>query len=157
MSAHASRTAVDTDHSPADFAGSAFESIKGGATELQARAAEAFPATSRFLGRVVYKTSYALAFGVTFPVMMVVRVMPKDNALVHGLVDGATAARDRVDEWRGEADDDLHDSDDELSHVSDNGSSHHHPDSSDHVTHRRTKAKRSGTRKTTRPASRKKS
>jgi hypothetical protein len=157
MSAHASRTAVHTDNSPADFAGSAFESVRAGAHELQERAAEALPATSHFLGRVVYKTSYALAFGVTFPVMMVVRVIPKDNALVHGLVDGAIAARDRVDEWRGEVDEDLHESEGDLARAFDNGSAHHDEDSSKHTTHRRTKAKRSGTRKTTRAASRKKS
>jgi hypothetical protein len=156
MSAHASRTAVHTDNSPADLAGSAFESARHGATELRERVVEALPAAGHFLGRVVYKTSYALAFGVTFPVMMVVRVVPKDNAVVHGLVDGAIAARDRVDEWRGEAEEDMHDSEDDLAHASDNGSAHHE-DSSKHATRRRTKAKRSGTRKPTRTASRKKS
>jgi hypothetical protein len=155
MSAHASRTAVHTDNSPADLAGSAFESVKAGAHELQARAAEALPVASHFLGRVVYKTSYALAFGVTFPVMMVVRIVPKDNAFVHGLVDGAIAARDRVDEWRGESEE-VHDSEDDLAHALDNGSAHHE-DPAMHVTRRRTKSKRSGTRKTTRTASRKKS
>jgi hypothetical protein len=123
------------------------------------RAAEAFPATSHFLGRVVYRTSYALAFGVTFPVMMVVRFVPKDNAIVHGLVDGAIAARDRVDEWRGEADEEEeedHDAGADLALAMDNGSAQHE-DASKHTTRRRTKAKRGGTRKTTRTTSRKKS
>ena len=152
MSAHASRISVDTaDGSIADAAGSVFDSAKQGASEIQTRVSEALPATSRFLGRVVYKTSYAVSFGVTFPVMMVVRIVPKDNALVHGLVDGALAARDRVHEWGGEpVDEDLHESDDEAVHASDNGSAHH-DDSTDHATHRRPKAKRSATRKTTEP------
>jgi hypothetical protein len=157
MSAHASRTAVHADNSPASFAGSAFESIRAGAHELQVRAAEALPATSHFLGRVVYKTSYALAFGMTFPVMLIVRVVPKDNAIVHGLVDGAIAARDRVDEWRGETEGDDHDSGAELSLTAANGSARHHEDAPKQASPRRTKAKRSGTRKTTRTASRKKS
>ncbi len=157
MSAHASRTAVHPDHSAADFAGSAFESARHGVTELQERAAEALPAAGHFLGRVVYKTSYAVAFGVTFPVMMIVRIVPKDNAIVHGLVDGAIAARDRVDEWRGESEEDFHDSEDDLAHALDNGSADHHEESPKRAAARRTKAKRGGARKTTRTASRKKS
>ena len=153
MPSHAARTPVDTVDTTADGAGSALESIKQGAYEIQARASEALPATGRFLGRVVYSSAYAVSFGVTFPVMMVVRVMPKDNALVHGLVDGAAAARERVHDWRGEMYEDLHDAE---SAVSDNGLVHH-DDPSGHATHRRPKAKRSSTRKTTRSASRKKS
>jgi hypothetical protein len=156
MSAHASRSAVQTDNSPAGFAGSAFESVRAGAHELQVRATEALPATSHFLSRVVYKTSYALSFGVTFPVMLVVRIVPKDNAIVHGLVDGAIAARDRVDAWRGEAIEELADSEADDSLASDNGTARHEV-SSARATHPRTKAKRGATRKTTRPASRKKS
>lgn len=152
MSSHAARIPVDTIDSTAGAAGSALESIKQGAYEMQARASEALPATGRFLGRVVYSTAYAVSFGVTFPVMMVVRVMPKDNALVHGLVDGAAAARERVHDWRGETEEGLHDSE---SHGSDNGSVHR-DDSPEHATHRRPRAKRSSTRKTTRSAPRKK-
>lgn len=157
MAAHASRTAVDTHDGSADFAGSAFGSLGEGAHDLQTRAADAFPAAGHFLGRVVYKTSYALAFGATFPVMMVVRVVPKDNALVHGLVDGAIAARDRVDEWRGESEVVLDDSEEVLSHALDNGAAHHHKDSSATATRRRAKPKPSAARKTTRTSSRKKS
>jgi len=153
MSSHAARTPVDTVDRTAGAAGAALESIKQGAYEMQARASEALPATGRFLGRVVYSTAYAVSFGVTFPVMMVVRVMPKENALVHGLVDGAAAARERVHDWRGETEEDHHDSE---GHGSDNGSVHR-DDSSEHATHRRPRAKRSSTRKTTRSASRKKS
>jgi hypothetical protein len=147
MSAHASRVSVDTARgSVADAAGSAFASVKQGATEIQTRVSEALPATSRFLGRVVYKTSYAVSFGMTFPVMMLVRIVPKDNVLVHGLVDGALAARDRVHEWGGDvAEEDLHDSGVETVHASENGSAHH-DEPADHATRRRPKTKRAGTR-----------
>jgi hypothetical protein len=156
MAAHASRTPVDTVDSPAHASGSVFESIKQGASEIQLSASEALPATGRFLGRVIYNTSYAVSFGVTFPVMMIVRVVPKDNALVHGLVDGALAARDRVYDWSGEVEEDLHDSEDEGSGASDNGTAHDEHSSAP-ATHRRPKAKRSGTRKAPRSSSRKKS
>jgi hypothetical protein len=147
MSAHASRVSVDTARdSVADAAGSAFASVKQGASEIQTRVSEAIPATSRFLGRVVYKTSYAVSFGMTFPVMMLVRIVPKDNVLVHGLVDGALAARDRVHEWGGEVvEEDLHDSDIEVVHASENGSAHH-DEPADHATRRRPKTKRAATR-----------
>jgi hypothetical protein len=37
---------------------------------------------------------------VVFPTVLVARSVPKDNPLVHGLVDGAHAAVDMVDEMR---------------------------------------------------------
>ncbi len=159
MAAHASRISTDTvDGSARHAAGSIFDSMNRGASEIQTRVSEALPATGRFLGRAVYRTSYAVSFGLAFPVMMVVRVMPKNNAMVHGLVDGAIAARDRVHEWRGEsiaADSHVSDSDSgsEADHASGNGSAHHarangHP--SEHPTRRRTRTKRTGTAGTTR-------
>jgi hypothetical protein len=156
MPAHASRTAVNADNRSANLVESAFESAEHGSNELQEQGAEALPAAGHFLGRVVYRTSYAVAFGLTFPVMMVVRVIPKENAFVHGLIDGAIAARERVDEWSGEANEDSHDTEEELSHAFANGSAAH-DGSPKRAAQRRTKAKRSGTRKTTRAASRKKS
>jgi hypothetical protein len=164
MAAHASRISTDTLDGSADHAaGSIFASMNRGASEIQTRVSEALPATSRFLGRAVYKTSYALSFGMVFPVMMVVRVMPKNNAMVHGLVDGAMAARDRVHEWRGEsivAETDEAETD--ADHTSENGSAHHaRAHATDHPTRRRTRAKRTTTtaapRKSTKPSSRKKS
>ena len=152
MAAHASRISADTVDSSTGAAAVAPGSIRDGAYEIQARASQALPATGRFLGRVVYHTAYAVSFGVTFPVMMIVRVVPKDNALIHGLLDGAAAARERVHDRRGEMQEDLHDSEEATS---DNGAVHH-DDSAEHATHRRPRAKRSGTRKTTRSASRKK-
>src|SRR5262249_2053590 len=109
MAAHSSRTSVHTVDSLSNASGSIFDSLMQGASDIQlgasdtqVSAAEALPATGRFIGRVLYNTSYAVSFGVTFPVMMIVRIVPKENALVHGLVDGALAARDRVHEWGGE-------------------------------------------------------
>lgn len=170
MAAHASRIPTDTvDGSARHAAGSIFDSMNRGASEIQTRVSEALPATGRFLGRAVYRTSYAVSFGVTFPVMMVVRIMPKNNAMVHGIVDGAIAARDRVHEWRGDSiAADLHESvsgsESDADHASGNGSAHHaraHGQSSDHPARRRTRAKRTSTtaspRKSPKSSSRKKS
>ena len=54
------------------------------------------PAISDFVGRLVYTTCYAVSYGVVFPTVFVIQAVPKDNALVHGLVDGAHAARDAI-------------------------------------------------------------
>jgi hypothetical protein len=152
MAAH-SRTSTHTVDSTAEAPGSVFDSLHQGASDLQVSAAEALPATGRFLGRLVYNTSYALSFGVTFPVMMIVRVVPRDNALVHGLVDGALAARDRVQEWDAGLDEDHHDVADEVSVASENGTVHH--EQADHATHRRPRAKRTAARKTSKPTRKK--
>jgi len=94
--------------------GSAVQSVRDGASE-------ALPAVGRFVSRVIYTSSYAVSYGVVFPVMVVVRAIPKDNAMVHGLVDGAMAARDTVAGWGGEmAEDEADDSEtDEVDHAED--------------------------------------
>jgi hypothetical protein len=101
--------APDRLHDAAGTMGSAVQSVKQGASE-------ALPALGNLVSRAVYKTSYAVAYGVVFPVMLVVRALPKDNAMVHGLVDGARAARESVAGWRDqtvEYEDDADESDEE--------------------------------------------
>jgi hypothetical protein len=104
----------------------------------------------------MYRASYAVAFGVTFPVMMVVRVLPKENALVHGLVDGALAARDRVYDRQGEIEEGHSDSEADGSHALDNGTAHQE-ESRKRETSRRPRAKRAAARPKTAKPSRKKS
>jgi len=154
MAAHSSRTPVDTVDSSVDAPGSAFDSGHVGSSEIRLSGSEALPATGRFLGRVVYNASYAVSFGVTFPVMMIVRVMPRENALVHGFVDGALAARDRVYGWPEGLEEDHHEAEEHLD-ASENGTGHHE-DSPARATRRRTPTKRGGPRKTTGRSSRKK-
>ncbi len=48
------------------------------------------------MGRMAYRASYGLAFGLVYPVAMVARMVPRENALVHGLRDGAVAAREEA-------------------------------------------------------------
>ena len=44
--------------------------------------------------RAVYGFGYYLSFGIMFPTLLVVRAIPLDNALGHGLCDGTLAAKD---------------------------------------------------------------
>jgi hypothetical protein len=145
MAAHSARTSVGTVESDYEHAGSAFEQGADGSMDIQMSASEALPASGRFLGRMVYNASYAVAFGVTFPVMMVVRVVPKENALVHGLVDGALAARDRVYDWNVEMEDGHHEDEGDGMQASENGTAHQEEPEA-HETRRRSRPKRSSTR-----------
>jgi hypothetical protein len=75
----------------------ALQAAKDGAADAQHRVNEMMPAIGGFLNRLTYTTCYAVSYGVVFPTLFVARAVPKDNAIVHGLVDGARAARDALD------------------------------------------------------------
>lgn len=79
----------------------AVQAARDGAADARARVAETMPAVTGFISRLVYTTSYTLSYGVVFPTMLVVSVVPKENAVVHGLVDGGRAAKDTVSHMRG--------------------------------------------------------
>jgi hypothetical protein len=79
----------------------AMQAARDGAADARAAVDRAIPAISQFVSRCVYTTSYGVSYGVVFPVMLLARAIPKDNAFVHGLVDGARAASDMVDDWKG--------------------------------------------------------
>jgi hypothetical protein len=78
----------------------AVQAARDGAADAKAAVDRALPAISQFVSRCVYTTTYSLSYGFVFPTMFLVRVIPKDNALVHGMIDGAQAARDMVDDWQ---------------------------------------------------------
>jgi hypothetical protein len=80
----------------ADAMALAAQAAKDGAADAQARVTEAMPAVGRFFSRLTYTSFYSLAYGVVFPTMLLVKAIPHENALVHGLVDGGNAARDAV-------------------------------------------------------------
>jgi hypothetical protein len=48
------------------------------------------------LSRVAYNCGYYLSYGIVFPPLFVVNIVPGGAALVSGFVDGAAAARDYV-------------------------------------------------------------
>jgi hypothetical protein len=84
----------------ADAMEHAVEGIKEGFTDTTARADKALPAVNRFVSRFVYTTCYTISYGVVFPSVLLARSIPKNNPIVHGLVDGARAAVDKVDEMK---------------------------------------------------------
>ena len=96
----AGSTESDPLKSVADAMETAVQAARDGAADAKAAVDRAIPAISQFVSRFVYTTSYSLSYGVVFPAMLLARAVPKDNALVHGLVDGAQAAKDMVEDWK---------------------------------------------------------
>src|SRR5689334_12812028 len=86
--------------SVADALDAAVQAARGGVDATQAAASGALPAVGGFLSTMTYKACYGISYGVVFPTMLVVRAIPKENAAVHGFIDGARAAIDLVDEMR---------------------------------------------------------
>jgi hypothetical protein len=86
--------------SVADAMETAVQAARDGAADARAAVDRAIPAISQFVSRFVYTTSYSLSYGVVFPVMLLAGAVPKNNALVHGLVDGALAAKEMVEDWK---------------------------------------------------------
>ena len=75
---------------------------RDGAVDAREAAARTWGATSLFVCRFVYTTCYTISYGVVFPTAMIARSIPRDNAAVLGLIDGAQAAIHKVDQVHGE-------------------------------------------------------
>ena len=84
----------------ADALDTAVQAVKDGTADAKATAGKMLPGAGRFLSRFVYTTSYTLSYGVVFPAMLLARSIPPNNAVVHGLVDGAQAASNLVTQMK---------------------------------------------------------
>ncbi|HTO79477.1 MAG TPA: hypothetical protein VMJ31_06855 [Methylocystis sp.] len=57
---------------------------------------ELVPRAVRGVSRVAYSSSYWLAYGVVYATVFVAHSLPQENAVMHGLRDGARAATDAL-------------------------------------------------------------
>ena len=87
----------------ADALDSAVQTAEAGVQDVTASASNTLPAISDFLSDITYKACYAVSYGIVFPTVLVVRAIPKENAVVHGFVDGAHAAIDLVDDLKAKS------------------------------------------------------
>ena len=87
-------------HSVADALGAAANTARGGMEDVRAKVSDSLPAIASSLSEITYKTCYAISYGLCFPAALIARAIPKENAAVHGLIDGAHAAMDLVNEIR---------------------------------------------------------
>ena len=69
-----------------------------GAADASEAAARTRDAAGLFINRFVYTTCYTVSYGVVFPAILLARAVPRDNLAVRGLIEGAEAARKKVDE-----------------------------------------------------------
>jgi hypothetical protein len=127
---------------------SAMVAVRQGAHDAQERVAGALPAIGEFMSRLVYTSCYGLSYGVVFPVMLVVRMMPKDNAMVHGLIDGAIAAREQVEGWGAGTMEEFHEVEESVDGESESPSE-------EATDHRRRGTRRGGSHKAATRSSRK--
>jgi hypothetical protein len=93
-------TPTDPLQAIADAMELAVSSARQGVGEMANTASQMVPAIESGLSRVGYQVGYGLAFGLVFPAVFIARAVPKDNAMVHGMIDGARAARDFVNEMK---------------------------------------------------------
>jgi hypothetical protein len=74
------------------------QAAQRGAEDARVAAARTWTATGLFVSRLVYTTCYMISYGVVFPSVLLARAVPVNNAAVPGLIEGALAARHRIDE-----------------------------------------------------------
>jgi hypothetical protein len=79
------------------------KAARDGAADAREAAVRTWAAASLFTSRFVYTTCYTISYGVVFPATLLALSIPKDNAAVKGLIDGAHAAIRKVDEIQGTA------------------------------------------------------
>ncbi len=84
----------------ADAMEAAVEAAKEGAADARETAERMLPVASTMMAKFAYKTCYAISYGVVFPSVLLAKSVPQDNAMIHGLVDGARAAIDLVEEMK---------------------------------------------------------
>jgi hypothetical protein len=75
----------------------ALEAARQGAADASEAAGRVAESAGLFMARFVYTTCYTLSYGLVFPTMILARSFPRNNAAVQGLIDGASAATDRVE------------------------------------------------------------
>ncbi len=86
---------------PASTIDTISRAARDGAADAREMANRVWASSALFLCRFVYTTSYTLSYGVVFPATLIAKSVPKDNAAVRGLIDGARAASEKVHEMRG--------------------------------------------------------
>lgn len=97
-----SDTSTNSTPEPADAAAGALDLVtraaRDGAADAREAANRAWDNAGRFLTRFVYTTCYTVSYGVVFPTVLLARSIPRDNAAVRGLIDGAHDATRKAEE-----------------------------------------------------------
>jgi hypothetical protein len=93
-------TAIPITNDPVPSATAALSSagaaLKGAAGEMADQVTGFLPAAGSFLSQAVYTGCYCVSYGVTFPTVFLVNVIPGGIPLAAGIADGARSARNYV-------------------------------------------------------------
>jgi hypothetical protein len=81
----------------------AAQTVSDTAADAKSTMERALPGATSFLSKWVYNTCYGVSYGVVFPTVLIAKSIPVDNAFVNGLMDGAKAAMDAVDEMKAKS------------------------------------------------------
>jgi hypothetical protein len=84
----------------ADALEAAVQAAKDGASNAKEAAANFLPESGSMLSQLTYKACYAISYGLVFPSVLIAQSIPHNNAFVHGLIDGAHAAKDMAAEMK---------------------------------------------------------
>jgi hypothetical protein len=66
------------------------------AATVRSTVGEAGPHALRAIARATYVSAYVVSYGVVYAAVFVAQSLPQENAIMHGLRDGAIAARDAL-------------------------------------------------------------
>ena len=93
MSEAMSMTANETNAvTPTNFLATTKNAFESGIADARASVEETWPKITEAVGKGMYNSAYGLAFGVTFPILLLAKSIPQNNCIVWGFVDGAKAA-----------------------------------------------------------------
>jgi hypothetical protein len=84
----------------ADALEAAVQAAKDGASNAREAAANFLPESGNILSQWTYRACYAISYGLVFPSVLIAQSIPQNNAFVHGLIDGAHAAKDMAAEMK---------------------------------------------------------
>ena len=66
--------------------------VQSGFADAQASVDRVIPMVTGALSKGVYTFAYGLSFGVSVPVVLIGKALPKNNSIAWGFIDGAQAA-----------------------------------------------------------------
>lgn len=70
------------------------EAARAGAGDARSAAEGMVPAIGKAMGAGLQTTGFVLGYSFTFPVVLIARLLPQQNAIAYGLTDGGRAGLD---------------------------------------------------------------
>src|SRR3954469_14923975 len=74
---------------------------RDGAADAREAASRVLSGTGMFLSRILYTSTYTISYGLFFPVAILAQRIPRDNAAIRGMIEGAQSASRRADRILG--------------------------------------------------------